>query len=250
MKALELLDENSRVIYIGENSDTIYSNVKFDKYGSLSKNLVFERYDLWYIENFIKDENDILEIIDSKPKIIIFGNTVLNEIYKRRIAQFSIFKKVPILGPHSSGVFTNNFYFGKINPALFKNRTGVCVISSNQYIPYMIEKELAWYDWGISQCVTIGSGEGLLTSYEGTLDKVCDVNSCVGVILHIDLNNYILPSIANYIKKNFHKPIIVFVTGRSEFPVKGYELVKYFRDVNIDVALDIGEIVKMLKKII
>jgi len=250
MKALELLNERSKIIYIGNRAKEIYSDLRYESYESLVKSLLFKRYDMWFIENYIKNENDILEIIDTKPKIIIFGDTNLNELYKRKIIQYANFKNVPLLGPKSSGIYSDKFYFGRINPVFFKNKTRICVISSNQFIPYMIEKELSWYDWGISQCITIGSGDGLLSSYEGVLDSIVDINSCIGVIIHIDLNNYIESSIANYIKNNYHKPIIVFVTGRSEFPEKGYKLVKFFRDVDIDVALDIGEIVKMLKKII
>lgn len=250
MKALEILNEKSKVIYIGNRSDEIYSNLQYERYESLAKSLLIKRYDMWFIENYIKNEDDILEIVDSKPNLIIFGNTKLNEFYKRKIVQYTNFKNVPLLGPQSNGIYSDKFYFGRINPVFFKNKTGICVISSNQFIPYMIEKELSWYDWGISQCITIGSGDGLLSSYEGVLDNIADTNSCLGIIIHIDLNNYIEFSIANYIKRNYHKPIIMFITGRSEFPDKGYKLVKFFREVNIDIALDIGEIVKMLKKII
>jgi len=244
------LTKKDKAVYIGLESTGFNCSFDYEKFVDFNDDIFNNNYNIWYIDNKMKDENLIFDIIDLNPKLIILGDIKISyEIFKELMLYAKI-KNVQLLGPYSDGLYQHSDYIGTINPNMFKNNTGHSIISSNRYLPYMIEKELSWYNIGLSYCITLGRGENLCTTYKNSLQELINLKGCSSIILHLDLNNFIDFDIAEYIKENAMKHIVVLITGRNKFSHRSYNFVKKFRENNIDICLDITEVVNLIKKTI
>lgn len=206
--------------------------------------------------------NAIYEAGDSGIKLIIAVSEGLPALDMVRIVNFLNEKGCNLIGPNSPGIISPGKSKVGILPGQIFKEGSIGVISRSGTLTYEIVNHLSIADLGESTCLGIGGDPIIGLKFIDCLELFAKDDQTKGVVLIGEIGGSDEEEAAEYIKANFKKPVVGFIAGLTAPPGKrmghagaivsggsgtAEEKIKAFESVDVPVAREPDEIVKLLQ---
>jgi len=128
------------------------------------------------------------------------------------------FDSVTLIGPNSPGVISpGKSKVGILPSSIFKKGT-VGVVSRSGTLTYEIVYNLTLAGFGQSTCIGIGGDQIIGTSFVDVLEMFARDDGTEAVVLIGEIGGTDEQDAAEYIKREFKKPVVAFVAGQTAPP--------------------------------
>ncbi|MEO0202297.1 MAG: succinate--CoA ligase subunit alpha [candidate division WOR-3 bacterium] len=174
-------------------------------------------------------------------------------------------KGVKLIGPNCPGIITPNEAKVGIMPAHIFKRGKIGIVSRSGTLTYEIVNQLTLNGLGQSTAVGIGGDPVIGMKFIDVLKLFKEDEETEAVVIIGEIGGTDEQDAAEYIKKEFNKPVVAFIAGRTAPPEKrmghagaiiagsegtAEEKRKAFESSNVKVANLPEEIPQILKKIL
>jgi len=181
-----------------------------------------------------------------------------------KVASFLKDKNSVLIGPNCPGIISPGKTKVGIMPGPIHKPGGMAVISRSGTLTYEVVDQLTRAGLGQSTCIGIGGDPIIGTNFIDHLKRFKDDPETKGVVLIGEIGGTTEEEAAEYIRKEFDKPVIAFIAGQTAPPgrrmghagaiISGGEgkaenKIKALQDAGITVALDLGSLGKTASKI-
>lgn len=181
-----------------------------------------------------------------------------------KVASFLKYKNSVLIGPNCPGIISPGKTKVGIMPGPIHKPGGMAVISRSGTLTYEVVDQLTRAGFGQSTCIGIGGDPIIGTNFIDHLKRFKDDPETKGVVLIGEIGGTTEEEAAEYIRKEFDKPVIAFIAGQTAPPgrrmghagaiISGGEgkaenKIKALQDAGITVALDLGSLGKTASKI-
>ncbi|MBW1702885.1 MAG: succinate--CoA ligase subunit alpha [Deltaproteobacteria bacterium] len=181
-----------------------------------------------------------------------------------KVASFLKDKNSVLIGPNCPGIISPGKTKVGIMPGPIHKPGGMAVISRSGTLTYEVVDQLTRAGLGQSTCIGIGGDPIIGTTFIDHLKRFKDDPETKGVVLIGEIGGTTEEEAAEYIRKEFDKPVIAFIAGQTAPPgrrmghagaiISGGEgkaenKIKALEDAGITVALDLGSLGKTASKI-
>jgi succinyl-CoA synthetase alpha subunit len=181
-----------------------------------------------------------------------------------KVASFLKDKNSVLIGPNCPGIISPGKTKVGIMPGPIHKPGGMAVISRSGTLTYEVVDQLTRAGLGQSTCIGIGGDPIIGTTFIDHLKRFKDDPETKGVVLIGEIGGTTEEEAAEYIRKEFDKPVIAFIAGQTAPPgrrmghagaiISGGEgkaenKIKALQDAGITVALDLGSLGKTASKI-
>ncbi len=160
----------------------------------------------------------ILEAVDAGVRLIV---CITEGIPVRdMIGVYDYLKKkdVRMIGPNCPGVISPGKAKVGIMPGFIHKQGSVGLISRSGTLTYEAVAQVTAQGFGQSTCVGIGGDPIIGTKFVDALDLFKDDEQTEAVVMIGEIGGSAEEDAANYIKKNFRKPVVGFIAGRTAPP--------------------------------
>ena len=127
-------------------------------------------------------------------------------------------KRVSMVGPNCPGVISPGKAKVGIMPGFIHRQGAVGLISRSGTLTYEAVAQVTAKDYGQSTCLGIGGDPIIGTKFVDALQLFRDDDQTEAVVMIGEIGGTAEEEAAEYIKKNFNKPVIGFVAGRTAPP--------------------------------
>ncbi|MCD6097500.1 succinate--CoA ligase subunit alpha [bacterium] len=128
------------------------------------------------------------------------------------------FDSVTLIGPNSPGVISpGKSKVGILPSSIFKKGT-VGVVSRSGTLTYEIVYNLTLAGFGQSTCIGIGGDQIIGTSFVDVLEMFARDDGTEAVVLIGEIGGTDEQDAAEYIKREFKKPVVAFIAGQTAPP--------------------------------
>jgi succinyl-CoA synthetase alpha subunit len=174
-------------------------------------------------------------------------------------------KGVRLIGPNCPGVITPNECKVGIMPSHIFRRGKIGVVSRSGTLTYEIVNQLTINGFGQSTAIGIGGDPIIGSKFVDILKLFNEDNETEAVVLIGEIGGTDEQDAADYIKKEFKKPVVAFIAGRTAPPERrmghagaiiagsegtAEEKIRAFESAGVKVASLPEEVPKLLKKFI
>lgn len=181
-----------------------------------------------------------------------------------KVASFLKDKNSVLIGPNCPGIISPGKTKVGIMPGPIHKPGGMAVISRSGTLTYEVVDQLTRAGLGQSTCIGIGGDPIIGTTFIDHLKRFKDDPETKGVVLIGEIGGTTEEEAAEYIRKEFDKPVIAFIAGQTAPPgrrmghagaiISGGEgkaenKIKALQDAGITVALNLGSLGKTASKI-
>jgi len=181
-----------------------------------------------------------------------------------KVASFLKDKNSVLIGPNCPGIISPGKTKVGIMPGPIHKPGGMAVISRSGTLTYEVVDQLTRAGLGQSTCIGIGGDPIIGTTFIDHLKRFKVDPETKGVVLIGEIGGTTEEEAAEYIRKEFDKPVIAFIAGQTAPPgrrmghagaiISGGEgkaenKIKALQDAGITVALDLGSLGKTASKI-
>lgn len=181
-----------------------------------------------------------------------------------KVASFLKDKNSVLIGPNCPGIISPGKTKVGIMPGPIHRPGEMAVISRSGTLTYEVVDQLTRAGLGQSTCIGIGGDPIIGTNFIDHLKRFKDDPETKGVVLIGEIGGTTEEEAAEYIRKEFDKPVIAFIAGQTAPPgrrmghagaiISGGEgkaenKIKALQDAGITVALDLGSLGKTASKI-
>lgn len=181
-----------------------------------------------------------------------------------KVASFLKDKNSVLIGPNCPGIISPGKTKVGIMPGPIHRPGEMAVISRSGTLTYEVVDQLTRAGFGQSTCIGIGGDPIIGTTFIDHLKRFKDDPETKGVVLIGEIGGTTEEEAAEYIRKEFDKPVIAFIAGQTAPPgrrmghagaiISGGEgkaenKIKALQDAGITVALDLGSLGKTASKI-
>jgi succinyl-CoA synthetase alpha subunit len=174
-------------------------------------------------------------------------------------------KGVRLIGPNCPGIITPNECKVGIMPSHIFRRGKIGVVSRSGTLTYEIVNQLTINGFGQSTAIGIGGDPIIGSKFVDILKLFNEDNETEAVVLIGEIGGTDEQDAAEYIKKEFRKPVVAFIAGRTAPPERrmghagaiiagsegtAEEKIRAFESAGVKVASLPEEVPKLLKKFI
>jgi succinyl-CoA synthetase (ADP-forming) alpha subunit (EC 6.2.1.5) len=174
-------------------------------------------------------------------------------------------KGVRLIGPNCPGVITPNECKVGIMPSHIFRRGKIGVVSRSGTLTYEIVYQLTINGFGQSTAIGIGGDPIIGSKFVDILKLFNEDNETEAVVLIGEIGGTDEQDAAEYIKKEFKKPVVAFIAGRTAPPERrmghagaiiagsegtAEEKIRAFENAGVKVASLPEEVPKLLKELI
>jgi len=173
-------------------------------------------------------------------------------------------KGVRLIGPNCPGVITPNECKVGIMPSHIFRRGKIGVVSRSGTLTYEIVNQLTINGFGQSTAIGIGGDPIIGSKFVDILKLFNEDNETEAVVLIGEIGGTDEQDAAEYIKKEFKKPVVAFIAGRTAPPERrmghagaiiagsegtAEEKIRAFENAGVKVASLPEEVPKLLKNL-
>jgi succinyl-CoA synthetase alpha subunit len=174
-------------------------------------------------------------------------------------------KGVRLIGPNCPGIITPNECKVGIMPSHIFRRGKIGVVSRSGTLTYEIVNQLTINGFGQSTAIGIGGDPIIGSKFVDILKLFNEDNETEAVVLIGEIGGTDEQDAAEYIKKEFKKPVVAFIAGRTAPPERrmghagaiiagsegtAEEKIRAFESAGVKVASLPEEVPKLLKELI
>ncbi|MBW1851656.1 MAG: succinate--CoA ligase subunit alpha [Deltaproteobacteria bacterium] len=162
----------------------------------------------------------IVEAAASGIKVIVCITEGIPILDMVRVGNYIKDKDVVLIGPNCPGLISPGKTKVGIMPAPIHKQGEIGVISRSGTLTYEVVYQLTGNGFGQSTCIGIGGDPIVGTTFINHLERFNEDPETKGVVLIGEIGGTAEEEAAEYIQKDFKKPVIAFIAGQTAPPGK------------------------------
>lgn len=205
----------------------------------------------------------IYEAIDAGVSLIVCISEGIPAIEMVKITAYATSKGCRLVGPNSPGIVSAGEAKVGILPGHIFTPGSVGVISRSGTLTYEIVDHIGKVGLGQSTCIGIGGDPIIGTKFIDCLELFADDGATEAVVVVGEIGGRDEQDTAEYVKKNFKKPVFGFIAGKTAPADKrmghagaiisgtsgtAAEKIKVFKECGIEVGDTPAEVAQLVKK--
>ena len=164
--------------------------------------------------------DSIIEAISAGIKIIVCITEGIPILDMVKVVSFIRGKDSVLIGPNCPGIISPGKTKIGIMPEHIHRQGDIGVISRSGTLTYEVVDQLTRMDIGQSTCIGIGGDPIIGTSFTDLLMRFKDDPGTRGVVVIGEIGGNAEEEAAQYVQKEFGKPVIAFIAGLTAPPGK------------------------------
>ncbi len=205
----------------------------------------------------------IYEAIDAGIQLIVCISEGIPAIDMVKITAYAVSKGCRLVGPNSPGIVSAGEAKVGILPGNIFKKGSVGVISRSGTLTYEIVDHICKVGLGQSTCLGIGGDPIIGTKFIDCLELFAQDKATEAVVIVGEIGGRDEQDTAEYVKKNFKKPVFGFIAGKTAPADKrmghagaiisgtsgtAAEKIKVFKECGIDVGDTPAEVAQLVKQ--
>ena len=162
----------------------------------------------------------IVEAAAAGIKIIVCITEGIPILDMVKVGNYIKGKDIVLIGPNCPGLISPGKTKVGIMPASIHRQGEIGVISRSGTLTYEVVYQLTGAGFGQSTCIGIGGDPIVGTTFIDHLKRFNEDPETKGVVLIGEIGGTAEEEAAEYIQKNFDKPVIAFIAGQTAPPGK------------------------------
>lgn len=162
----------------------------------------------------------IVEAAAAGIKVIVCITEGIPTLDMVKVGNYIKNKDIVLIGPNCPGLISPGKTKIGIMPASIHKQGEIGVISRSGTLTYEVVYQLTGAGFGQSTCIGIGGDPIVGTTFIDHLKRFNEDPETTGVVLIGEIGGTAEEEAAEYIQKNFDKPVIAFIAGQTAPPGK------------------------------
>jgi len=201
----------------------------------------------------------VMEAADAGIKVIVCITEGIPVLDMVKVVNFIKERGSVLIGPNCPGIISPGKTKVGIMPGPIHKQGAMGVISRSGTLTYEVVDQLSKAGLGQSTCIGIGGDPIIGTSFVDHLRLFKEDPQTEGVVLIGEIGGTAEEEAAEYVKKEFNKPVLAFIAGRTAPPGrrmghagaiisggqgKAEDKIKALQDAGIAVVVNLAELGK------
>jgi succinyl-CoA synthetase alpha subunit len=162
----------------------------------------------------------IMEAASAGVDVIVCITEGIPALDMVKVISFLRGRKSVLIGPNCPGIISPNKTKVGIMPGPIHRPGEIGVVSRSGTLTYEVVDQLSRVGLGQSTCIGIGGDSLVGTSFVDHLRRFKDDPETKGVVLIGEIGGTAEEEAADYVQKEFHKPVMAFIAGLTAPPGK------------------------------
>ncbi len=160
----------------------------------------------------------IMDAASAGIKVIVCITEGIPVLDMVKVARFISDKDVVLIGPNCPGIISPGKTKIGIMPGDIHRQGNIAVISRSGTLTYEVVDQLTRAGLGQSTCIGIGGDPIIGTTFIDHLKRFKEDSETEGVVLIGEIGGTAEEEAAEYIQKEFPKPVVAFIAGQTAPP--------------------------------
>lgn len=160
----------------------------------------------------------IMDAASAGIKVIVCITEGIPVLDMVKVARFISDKDVVLIGPNCPGIISPGKTKIGIMPGGIHRQGNIAVISRSGTLTYEVVDQLTRAGLGQSTCIGIGGDPIIGTTFIDHLKRFKEDSETEGVVLIGEIGGTAEEEAAEYIQKEFPKPVVAFIAGQTAPP--------------------------------
>jgi succinyl-CoA synthetase alpha subunit len=160
----------------------------------------------------------IMDAASAGIKVVVCITEGIPVLDMVKVARFISDKDVVLIGPNCPGIISPGKTKIGIMPGGIHRQGNIAVISRSGTLTYEVVDQLTRAGLGQSTCIGIGGDPIIGTTFIDHLKRFKEDSETEGVVLIGEIGGTAEEEAAEYIQKEFPKPVVAFIAGQTAPP--------------------------------